>query len=199
MRSGDGCHAGSRPWNILYVLVQVITIMTIQDRINEEPTDVTEAEESGKLFCTVHPHIETSLRCNRCGRPMCTKCAVLTPVGYRCRECVREQQDKFFNAQMVDYLIAAGTSLAISFLAAGFLARIGWFLIAFFVAPAAGSGIGNLVWRLTGKRRGRYTAIVVGTAVIVAALPFLLVNPLTIGIYLFMATGAAVAQFRLHL
>jgi len=31
------------------------------------------------------------------------------------------------------------------------------------------------------------------------ALPFLMLNPIAIGIYLFMATGAAVGQFRLRL
>ncbi len=173
--------------------------MTIHDHVNEDASTQTEAEDSGKLFCTVHPTVETNLRCNRCGRPMCSKCAVLTPVGYRCRDCVREQQDKFFDAQMLDYLIAAAISLAISFVAAGILARIGFFLIAFFIAPAAGGGIGTLIWRVTGKRRGRYTAIVVGTGVVLGALPFLLFNPLSTGIYLFLATGAAVAQFRLHL
>ena len=34
---------------------------------------------------------------------------------------------------------------------------------------------------------------------VLGALPFLLLNPLSIGIYLFMATGAAVAQFGLRL
>lgn len=170
--------------------------MTAPDQLHVTETG---ADAEAMLYCTVHPTVATSLRCNRCGRPMCTRCAVKTPVGYRCRECVRAQQDKFFDAQMLDYLIAGAVSLAISFFAAGFLARIGWFLIAFFVAPAAGGLIGRLVWRLTGKRRGRYTAIVVGVNVIVGALPFLPVNPLAIGIYLFMATGAAVAQFQLHL
>jgi Na+/proline symporter len=127
---------------------------------------------------------------------MCTRCAVKTPVGYRCRECVRSQQDKFFDAQLRDYLIAGVVSLTISFFAAGLLARLGWFLIAFFLSPAAGALIGRAVWRLTGRRRGRYTAIVVGANVVVGALPFFLINPLTIGIYLVMATGTAVAQFR---
>lgn len=127
---------------------------------------------------------------------MCTRCAVKTPVGYRCRECVRSQQDKFFDAQTLDYLIAGAVSLTISFFAAGLLAQLGWFLIAFFLSPAAGGLIGRVVWRLTGKRRGRHTAIVVGANVVVGALPFFLVNPLTIGIYLVMATGTAVAQFR---
>lgn len=164
---------------------------------HSETAELADAEAT--LYCTVHPTVATTLRCNRCGRPMCTKCAVKTPVGYRCRECVREQQDKFFNAQVVDYLVAAVVSLVVSFVAAAVVARLGWFLFAFFLSPAAGGLIGNAVWRLTGKRRGRYTAAIVGTAVVLGALPFFLWNPLAIGIYLFMATGAAVAQFRLHL
>jgi len=170
--------------------------MTVPERVD---VDTEHTEESTKLYCTVHPNVETTLRCNRCGRPMCTRCAVKTPVGYRCRECVRAQQDKFFDAQMLDYLIAAGVSLVISFFAAFILARIAFFLIAFFVAPAVGGVIGTVVWRMTGKRRGRYTAVVVGIGVVAGALPFVLLNPISIGIYLFMATSTAVGQFRLRL
>ena len=167
--------------------------MTVPERIDDTDT------EEELVYCTVHPNIATSLRCNRCGRPMCTRCAVKTPVGYRCRECVREQQDKFFDAQMRDYLIAGVVALVMSFVAAAILARIGWFIIVFFLAPAAGGLIGRAIFRLTGRRRGRYTGAVVGTCVVLGALPFLLLNPLSIGIYLFMATGAAVAQFGLRL
>ncbi|NLF75929.1 MAG: hypothetical protein GX573_09530 [Chloroflexi bacterium] len=167
--------------------------MTVPERLDDTDT------QEELVYCTVHPTIATSLRCNRCGRPMCTRCAVKTPVGYRCRECVREQQDKFFDAQMRDYLIAGVVALVMSFVAAAILARIGWFIIVFFLAPAAGGLIGRAVFRLTGRRRGRYTGAVVGTCVVLGALPFLLLNPLSIGIYLFMATGAAVAQFGLRL
>ena len=169
--------------------------MTIPERAD----DTNVEEEAQILYCTVHPTVETTLRCNRCGRPMCTKCAVKTPVGYRCKQCVREQQNTFFNAQMIDYLIAAGVSLVISFFAAAILSRINFFLLAFFVSPVVGGMIGTAVWRLTKKRRGRYTSAIVGAAVIAGALPFLLVNLFSIGIYLFMATGAAVARFRLTL
>ncbi len=176
--------------------------MSIPERI-DETTTTDEADTEGLTYCTVHPSVVTRLHCNRCGRPMCTKCAVRTPVGYRCRECVREQQDKFFDAQMIDYLVAAGVSLGISFFAAFFLSRLGLglfsILIAFFVASAVGGVIGRAVYRLTGKRRGRNTDMVVGAAVIAGALPFLLYNPLAVGIFMFSATGAAVAQFRITL
>jgi hypothetical protein len=161
--------------------------------------EVTESQTEETLYCTVHPTVATHLRCNRCGRPMCTRCAVKTPVGYRCRECVRSQQDKFFDARALDYLIAGAVSLVLSFFAALVVARLGWFLFAFFLSPAAGGLIGRAVWWLTGKRRGRYMAMVVGANVVLGALPSFTFNPLAIGIYLFMATGAAVAQFRLHL
>ena len=61
-------------------------------------------EES--LFCVNHPNRETSLRCNRCEKPICTQCAVLTPVGYRCRDCIRGQQKVFETARWVDLLVA---------------------------------------------------------------------------------------------
>lgn len=169
--------------------------MTLSEQLEETTTSADE----DVVYCTVHPNVETTLRCNRCGRPMCTRCAVRTPVGYRCKECVRQQQDKFFDAQMIDYLIAGGVSLVASFFAAFILANVSWFILMFFIAPAVGGVIGSIVYALTRKRRGRHTATVVGVCVVVAALPFLLVNPLSIGIYLFMATGTAVARFRLRL
>ena len=159
---------------------------------------VPEADNE-RVFCTVHPNVETSLRCNRCGRPMCTRCAVRTPVGYRCRQCVRAQQDTFFNAQIMDYIMAGGASLFLSLIAAMIIARIGWFYIAIFLSPVAGGLIGTAVWNLIGKRRGRYTVLVVGTCVVLGGLPFLLFNPFSVGIYLFIATGAAVARFQLKL
>lgn len=177
--------------------------MAFSERVDNETEKRAEStgadvEVDGALYCTVHPTVETSLRCNRCGRPMCTKCAVLTPVGYRCRECVRQQQDTYFNAQMLDYVIAGAVALAISFFAVAIIARLPFFL-AFFASPAVGGVIGTAAWRLTGKRRGRYTAIVVGAAVVLGALPWLLLNLFAVGIYLFMATGAAVARFQLRL
>lgn len=159
---------------------------------------MAESDEN-TLYCTVHPHVETTLRCNRCGRPMCTKCAVQTPVGYRCKQCVRQQQDTFFNAQMLDYLAAGGISLALSFIGAAIIARLGWFLLAFILSPAAGGIIGSVVWSVTRKRRGRHTAAVVGAAMVLGALPLLLSNPLAVGIFMFLATGTAVARFRLQL
>lgn len=159
----------------------------------------TPETEDEVVTCPVHPKEVATLRCNRCGRPMCTKCAVRTPVGYRCRECVRQQQDKFFDAQALDYVIAGVVSVAISLVGAYLLAqfRFGFFIIfiAFFVSSAVGGAIGAIVRALTRKRRGRYTPLVVAAGVIIGALPALLINPLMAVVFMFLATGTATAQF----
>src|SRR3990172_3665897 len=116
--------------------------MTAPDQLN---SPITDAGDESTVYCTVHPTIATHLHCNRCGRPMCTRCAVLTPVGYRCKQCVRQQQNTYFNAQTIDYILTAGATLVIGFGAAFVMSLIGWFIIAFFVGPAVGGAIGRVI------------------------------------------------------
>ncbi len=105
------------------------------------------------LTCANHPGRETTLRCNRCEKPICSQCAVLTPVGYRCRECVRGQQAVFDTAQQTDYLIAAAVSLVLVGAATALLGVLGsWSLI---VAPVAGGGVGEVVRWAVRRRRSR--------------------------------------------
>jgi hypothetical protein len=60
--------------------------------INGSPQDDTAVgREPDVLFCANHPSVPTSLRCSRCGKPICARCRVATPVGYRCYECADVQ------------------------------------------------------------------------------------------------------------
>ncbi len=105
------------------------------------------------LTCANHPGRETTLRCNRCEKPICSQCAVLTPVGYRCRECVRGQQAVFDTAQRTDYLIAGAVSLVLVGAATALLGVLGfWSLI---VSPVAGGGVGEVVRWAVRRRRSR--------------------------------------------
>jgi hypothetical protein len=122
-----------------------------------------------KTFCTVHPNVETGLRCNKCGRHMCVKCAVKTPVGYRCRQCIKQQQAGFFTATSRDYIVAAVVSFVLALPTAYVLLQTGLFLIIILGIPAGGF-IGELVHRAVGKRRGEYTWAVAAGAIVIAAL-----------------------------
>lgn len=114
------------------------------------------------LYCVNHPTVETLLRCNRCGRPICLKCAELTDVGYRCKECIRGVQDKYFNASTQDNIVAFGVALVVAAIAAplvgillGAFRFFGW-IIAFMVGGAAGGLLAQIVRTAVQKRRGRY-------------------------------------------
>jgi len=129
-----------------------------------------------ELFCANHPSVPTILRCNRCGKPICVKCAVLTPVGYRCKECVRGQQSIFYTAGLGDYAIAAIVAVPLSVLAGFLVSLVGGFLfyLLIFAGPLAGGVIADLVHRAVGRRRGRYLWLVVCSAIVLGAVPFML-------------------------
>jgi hypothetical protein len=142
--------------------------------VNQSPHDpdpVPVLDEDAPVYCTVHPDRETALRCNKCGRPMCVQCAVKTPVGYRCRECVRGQQDVFFTASTRDYVIAGAVSFVIALVAGYIINAIPFFLLAILAGPVVGGFIAQMVLRFTGKRRGRYTGYVVVAGILAGILP----------------------------
>jgi len=128
---------------------------------------------SDATFCTRHRDRETGLRCNRCDRFMCPACAVQTPVGYRCRECVREHEDRFFSGTSGDYVLVFATNAVgagLAQLLAGLLPSI--FLI--LLAIPLGGGIATLALQLSGRRRGRWSGVVAATGVVAGSLLFAL-------------------------
>ena len=131
------------------------------------------------LYCYVHPNRETALRCNNCNRPICAACAIHTPTGYRCRECVKGQQKVFNNSEWYDYILGFIVAMLLSAVAAllvtfvGGIGFFGWFLIAA-GAPTVAVVIAEGVRTVTGKRRSRTLFITVAAGVIVGALPIIL-------------------------
>ncbi len=163
--------------------------------------------ESATVYCYYHPNVPTALRCNRCDKPICARDAVRTPTGYRCKACVRQQQDVFFNATPADYAIAALVTLPAGFLAQRFVPQIGFFVL--LIGPAIGGLVGEAIWRATGKRRGRYTwvAALAGLSIgaLAAAWPYLRATLAGAGfglgllwnaVFFVFMTGAAVARLR---
>jgi hypothetical protein len=121
------------------------------------------------LYCANHPGVATSLRCNRCEKPICIKCAVLTPTGYRCRECVRGQQKVYETAQWVDFPLACGLAFVIAFVGS-FLAQAMFFLT-IFVAPIVGTIIGEVVRVVVRRRRSKRLFQAVAISAILGSLP----------------------------
>lgn len=152
------------------------------------------AADSGTVageFCANHPDRPTALRCNKCAKLICPGCALHTPVGYRCPQCVRGQQAVFETAHWYDYVTAAVTALVLSGLAGVLLSRLGWLLL--FLAPTTGGALAEVVRRVVQRRRGRYLPHTVVAAMVLAALPAL---SLWMLLYLGLAGAAVFARLR---
>jgi len=142
-------------------------------------------------YCANHPAVETSLRCNQCEKPICAKCAVRTPTGYRCRECVKGRQKLFVTSVWYDFPLAFLTAAVLSGLAcvlAGLISSLAGFFAWFIIlaaAPTSGMLIAEAVRFVTRRRRGRSLFLTAAAAVVLGGLPVLVVN-----LFLFNVFGA---------
>ncbi|PKN95310.1 MAG: hypothetical protein CVU44_01110 [Chloroflexi bacterium HGW-Chloroflexi-6] len=154
------------------------------------------------LYCANHPTVETALRCKKCEKLICVKCAVRTPTGYQCKECIRGQQKIFETSKPYDYITGFITAAVLSgigsfvFSLIGFIGYFGFF-IAFAAAPTIGVIIAEAVRMVTGRRRSPTLYKVILAGIIIGAIPMVLFSLLDIfglifqGIYLFLAVPTA--------
>lgn len=164
------------------------------------------------LFCANHPNTETLLRCNKCGKPICMKCARQTPVGYRCSECIHQQQNVYFNALGSDNFIALVVGFVVSAIAAPIagmlLGGFGFFglIIAFVAGSGAGSLLAQIIRRAVGRRRGRqlplFALIGIISGVLFGSVAFLFITgyfplfDITTLLFTGLAIAAAYPQLR---
>jgi len=126
------------------------------------------------LYCANHPDRETMLRCNRCEKPICVQCAVQTPTGYRCKECVRGQQKVFNTARASDVIIAPIIAAVISFIGANFVSFLGFFTL--LVAPFTGMVIERALRLVIKNRRSNTLFLTAAAGSALGALPVFLVS-----------------------
>jgi hypothetical protein len=149
-------------------------------------------DASVKTYCANHPNVETSLHCNNCGKLICAKCAVHTPTGYRCRECIKLQQKVFDTALWYDYIftfvIVAFLSFLGSLVGGWIAARFGFYIIilTLFLAPALGGVIAAAVRLATGRRRSKNMFILAVVAAVVGCIPVVLGLVLVFNIFEFI-------------
>src|SRR5574341_635749 len=134
-------------------------------------------DASPPIYCANHPQVETSLRCNRCGKPICPKCAIPTPTGYRCRECVRGQQKVFETSLWYDYLSATALAGFLSLLGSRIIPPFGYFTI--LLAPIVGVIIAEAVRFAVRRRRSKRLFQTAALATAIGSLPFLLFSIIT--------------------
>lgn len=117
------------------------------------------------------PQEEITLRCSRCGKPITPAKAIQTPTGYRCVDCVKQQQKIFDTSKPLDPFIGFLVSGILSFLGGSITSRVGFFTV--LLSPAIGVGIAEVVRFIVKKRRSKQLFNWVIAGVVLGGLPLI--------------------------
>jgi hypothetical protein len=150
----------------------------------------------------MHPNVETELACGRCGKPICPRCLVYTPVGVRCRDCAQVRRIPTYNVSLAYLLRGIGAAVAMGAAIGGLWAFLlpqatrayGFYVL--FLALGIGYAIGESVSWATNRKRGPTLQGIAAAGVILAYLVHNLVAGLDIiprdDIYGYVLTGIAI-------
>jgi len=153
------------------------------------------------MKCATHPDVETNLRCGKCGKPICPKCLVQTPVGARCPDCARLYKLPIYQVSAKYYLRAVGAGIGMA-VAGGFawgavMGSVPFFYLNFLLAPGIGYAIGQVVSLSVNRKRSVGLAAVAAIAVVISYLVsifsplgggFTLLDLLALALGIFVAT-----------
>jgi hypothetical protein len=119
----------------------------------------------GQVPCSYHPDVMTGLRCSRCGKPICPRCGVRTPVGLRCPDCAGVRGLPTYQTSTNALLKAGGVGLVVA-VAVAVLWRF-WPEWQFYLCLLLGFGVAeSMAWAANYKRGRDLQALGVGMVVV---------------------------------
>lgn len=123
------------------------------------------SQGAGEVPCSHHPSVLTRLRCSRCEKPICPKCAVRTPVGLRCPDCAGVRGLPTYRAEP-----SVLTRAALFGAGAAVVAALPWLFMpgwAFYLTLLAAFGVTEVVSRMADHKRGpELQALAIGLVVV---------------------------------
>lgn len=130
-----------------------ICLPGLQTRVRKIGLMVTTNEfPRGEVRCSYHPDVMTGLRCSRCGKPICPRCGVRTPVGLRCPDCAGVRGLPTYSTSSDLLLRAAGAGLLVA-IAVGIIWPFApsW---KFYLCLVLGFGVAEAMARASREKRG---------------------------------------------
>ncbi|MBA4370639.1 MAG: hypothetical protein C0418_03555 [Coriobacteriaceae bacterium] len=112
--------------------------------------------------CSFHPGVETNVACAECGRAICPKDMVPTPVGYKCPGCAKPAKGQLSYVKPRQLAIGAAAALAAAIVGGLVLGSIG--LTFYLVTLLYGVLVAEAARRGSGGHRGPAIAAVAGAA-----------------------------------
>jgi hypothetical protein len=126
------------------------------------------------MQCATHPSVETELACGKCGKAICPRCLVHTPVGARCRQCANVRRLPTYNIPP-RIMARAGVAAALGGAALGGLWAVLFpfglgFYFGLFLGLGLGYALGELVSVAANRKAGLPLQVLAAGGVIVAFL-----------------------------
>jgi hypothetical protein len=118
--------------------------------------------------CFYHPDVETGVTCTTCGKPICPKEWIDTPVGYKCPEHGKPKRSQYIYIKPKQFVGGAAVGLVAGVLGGWLLGMFGWTF--FIISWLWGAAVGEAVRRGSGGHRGPIMAAVAAVCVIVGSL-----------------------------
>lgn len=122
--------------------------------------------------CSFHPDVETEMSCAECGRAICPKEMVLTPVGYKCPVCAKPKKSQYTYVkpkQLLAAIVVGGLAgVGGAFLLEALVGRGGFF--GFILGYMWGVLTAEAARRASGGHRGRELTVVAAVAIVVGGL-----------------------------
>jgi hypothetical protein len=139
------------------------------------------------MQCATHPSVETELTCSRCGKPICPRCLVITPVGARCRDCARLRRLPTYQLGTTFTLRGLGAALATGAAAGALWAFLFPYRLDAFIGLFLGLGLGYVVGESVSWAANRKRGLVLQGLAVVGVLLAYAVRNLVEGAAIFQA------------
>lgn len=121
------------------------------------------------LYCYRHKNQPTVLRCGHCELPICTRCAIPTPVGVRCPECAGLRRLPTYDVAASNYALATVAAAVMAVVLGGIWAVLplrGFFTV--LIAAGVGYIVGEGVSLAANRKRSLGLQVLAGGAVLLA-------------------------------
>lgn len=116
--------------------------------------------------CSYHPNVETEMRCAECGKPICPKEMVLTPVGYKCPEDARPKRSQYVLVKPKQLLTSVAAAIALGVISGGILSAVRFGGL--FLGLLWGTATAEVIRRASGGHRGGTVGAVAVLSIAVA-------------------------------
>ena len=151
--------------------------------------------EYGLHRCATHPDVETGLACGRCGKYICPRCMIQTPVGARCGDCAKVTRQPTFDVRPFYYLraaLAGGVTAVIGGIVWGLLLNLSVPFLPWLAALGVGYLVGEAISVASNRKRGTGLIVVAGGCMALAIIAMRSVSPPIDLIFLLLFVAAAV-------